>query len=203
MKNQLFNKIYLLSFLFLISCGNSSTPSFSSESGVEALKDKIEEIFGLDKAISSLSFSAQNFNTDAIEQINIFFPENNKNTMWFYSYTINQLYKPEAKKVLKSIPKTKQISAFNITECHLNFKKAIALIEKETDEFSNYHIYSYDMNVDQTSGKIKHNFSVYADKKSLKPTFYGKKMGETLYQFKFGTNTEGNLVSTAGLDAFE
>lgn len=205
MKSRLFDKSYMLIFLFLVSCGGADyNATFSTEEGVVALKDKIEETFDTDKAISNLSISMQNFDSDSVEQISIFFPENNKNTLWFYSYATGQLHKPEAKEASKNTQKTKKISAFSLDECYPNFKKAIALIENETDEFSNYHIYSYDMKVDQTSDKIDYNFTLLANKNEIsKPTFYGKKIYDHLYRFEFGTNAEGNLIATQGLDAFE
>lgn len=205
MKTKLLGKSYLLVFLFLFSCGSeSSKASFSTEEGVAAIIDKIEETFDEDKQIASLSISMQNFDSDIVEQITIFFPENNKNTMWFYSYASGQLHKPEAKEAVRSTPKTKKIGAFYLDQCYTNFNKAIALIENETDEFSSYRIYSYDITVDQTSGKIDYNFTLHADKKEIsKPTFYGKKIFDYLYRFEFGTNAEGTLISTQGLDIFK
>lgn len=205
MKIELVHKSYVLIFLFLLGCGGAgSKATFSTEEGIAALKERMEETFDEDKQIASLSISMENFDSDTIEQITIFFPENDKNTMWFYSYATGQLHKPEAKEALESIPKTKKIGAFSLDECHPNFKKAIALIENETDEFSNYRIYAYDMTVDQTSGKIDYNFTLHANKNEIsKPTFYGKKIFDHLYSFEFGTNAEGNLIATQGLDAFE
>jgi len=204
MKTKLVHKSYLLIFLFLLGCGGAgSKATFSTEEGIAALKDKIEETFNENKAITSLSIAMQTFENDIIEQVTIFFPENDKNTMWFYSYATGQLHKPEAKETLKSSPKTKKIGAFSLYECFPNFKKAIALIENETNEFSNYRVHSYDMTVDQNSGEIDHNFIVFADKKSMKPTFYGKKIGDQLYRFSFNFNATGTLIPTEGLDAFK
>lgn len=204
MKTKLLNKSYLLVSLALLGCGGADyNATFSTEEGIASLKEKIEDTFFEDKPITSLSIAMQTFDNDIIEQITIFFPENDKNTMWFYSYATGQLYKPETKETLKSNPKTQKISAFSLDECYPNFKKAIALIENETDEFTNYRINSYDMTVNQTSGKIEHNFIVFADKKSMKPTFYGKKIGDKLYRFSFNYNAEGTLMPTEGLDTFE
>lgn len=204
MTKKLFDKSYVLVFLVLWSCGGASyNATFSTEEGVAALKAKIEETFEADKTITSLSIAMQTFDNDIVEQITIFFPENDKNIMWFYSYATSQLHKPEAKEALKSNPKTKMIRDFSLDECYPNFRKAIALIENVTNEFSNYRINSYDMMVNQNSGEIDHNFIVFADKKSMKPTFYGKKIGDLLYRFSFNLNAKGTLVPTEGLDAFE
>ncbi len=194
----------LFVLVLLVSCsGSSDTPTFTNMEGINALKTKLNDTFDKDKQVNGIGFLAQNTNVDAIEQINIYFPENNKNTLWFYSYATSQLHKPEATQELKNVPKTNALSAFNIDECHTYFKDAIALIGNETDEFSNYRVNSYDMMVDQTSGKIKHVFTLNTDKKTAKRTFYGRKINDYLYQFQFETNKDGQLESTYGLDVFD
>ncbi|WP_103867536.1 hypothetical protein [Aquimarina sp. I32.4] len=194
--------LFLLT-LFISCSSNGNRPTFTTSAGIETLKDKLSDTFDKDKQISQIIFFSKNSTMDAIEQISIFFPENNKNTMWFYNYATGQLHKPEAKEILKSVPKTNAISAFNINECHVYFKEAIALIENETDEFSNYRVESYHMSTDQTSGKIMHSFTLNTDKKTMKRTFYGEKVNDHLYRFEFETNEDGKLIATHGLDAFE
>ncbi|RZS99829.1 hypothetical protein [Aquimarina brevivitae] len=205
MKAKLHALLYTISLLtFLTSCsGNSATASVTSPEGISVLKEKLSETFDKDKQIDGLVFFSNNSTVDAIEQINISFPENNRSTMWFYSYATEKLHKPEAQQILQQMPKTKALEEFNIDKCYTYFKEAVKLIEKETDEFSNYRIDSYAMSVNPTSGNIEHSLTLNTDKKSLKRTFYGKKVNDRLYRFKFKTNEEDVLIATEGLDAFK
>ncbi|MHA7058804.1 hypothetical protein ACWGOQ_0016385 [Aquimarina sp. M1] len=203
------NYYTIICYLFLLALftncsGNSNAPILTTPEGLEAIKNKLENTFDKDKQIIRLSFHDRSNSLEIVGQFYIFFPENNKEQIWFYDYVTGQLYKPESKQDLKDKPKTKAVSAFNMDESSTYFNQAVALIEKETDEFSNYRIHRYEMSVDQTSGKITHYITLNTDKKTRKRTFYGKKIDNNyLYQFQFKTNEDGNLVATAGLDVFD
>ena len=194
--------------LVFSSCGNGTNGSIelSTKEGVSEIKKIVEDQFGLDKEVYSLSISNKSDNSTEVEQVPIMLLEDGKSSMWFYSALMNKLFKPESS--IKETDKTKalKLKEFNLDHITANFKKAVDLIEKETKEFNNYRLEgSYSMTVDQETGKINESFNLFADKIDVKGnSFYGKRIADTdMFKFSFKTDEKGELLSTEGLNVFE
>ncbi|MCL5245168.1 hypothetical protein M4I21_05065 [Cellulophaga sp. 20_2_10] len=206
--NKAFKSLCCVLLLVLSSCaaGTSGSIELSTEEGISEIKNIIETQFGLDTEVYSLAISNKNENSTEVEQVTIMLLEDGKSSMWFYSTTMNKLFKPESS--IKDTDKTKvlKLKDFKIDRILENFKNATILIEKETKEFNNYALEgSYSMTVDQKTGKINESFNLFADKISAKAnSFYGKRIADTnTFKFSFKTDENGTLVSTDGLNVFE
>lgn len=206
--SKVFKSLCCVLLLILSSCGNGASDSIelSTEKGITEIKKIVENQFGLDTDVYSLSISNKSNNSTEVEQVTIMLLEDGKSSMWFYSTLMNKLFKPESS--VKETDKTRalKLKDFKIDGILENFKKAIVLIEKETKEFNNYRLEgSYSMIVDQETGKINESFNLFADKISTKEnSFYGKRIEDSnVFKFSFKTDENGALVATDGLNVFE
>lgn len=206
--SKVFKSLCCVLLLILSSCGNGASDSIelSTEKGITEIKKIVENQFGLDTEVYSLSISNKSNNSTEVEQVTIMLLEDGKSSMWFYSTLMNKLFKPESS--VKETDKTRalKLKDFKIDGILENFKKAIVLIEKETKEFNNYRLEgSYSMIVDQETGKINESFNLFADKISTKEnSFYGKRIEDSnVFKFSFKTDENGALVATDGLNVFE
>ncbi|WP_299117067.1 hypothetical protein [uncultured Winogradskyella sp.] len=187
-----------------MSCGENTASKIALETneGIVGLKSLIEKEFGLDKKAHTLSISMKGRTSSDIDQITIFFTENNKDGMWFYSMSTAQLLKPEPTDSTEPEVKMKALSEFTIEAIPSYYDQAIAMIEKETNEFTNFRINSYDLNIEKNPNTITHRFTLLADKTDNKTSYYGTRLEGNVFSFKFATDENGTLKCSKGLDAF-
>ena len=196
----------LFSILILVmSCGGNSSNKLALETkdGVESLSSLLEKQFDLNKEIKTLSISMNGRTSNDIDQITIFFTENNKKAMWFYSITMAQLFKPKITSTGNEQPaKMKALKEFNVNAIPTYYADAIAIIEKETDEFTNFRLNSYDLNATNNANIIEHSFTLLAEKINNTTSYYGERLEGNIFSFKFSTDKKQALICTKGLDVF-
>ncbi|SDH49097.1 hypothetical protein [Winogradskyella thalassocola] len=193
----------IMMFCILMSCGESNSKIIlNTKEGIESIKELLQKEFDENKAITRLSISNKNRTSNEVDQITIMFVENDMNVMWFYSLTTAKLFKPESKAKHNTPHKALKIKEFNIDKIRSYFNKAVTMITTETDEFNNFQIGSYDMDINQDSNKIEHFFKIYANKTDEKTSFYGKRIKGNMFSFSFKTDKNGSL-SSKDLDVFK
>lgn len=194
-----------LFLLLLTSCGGGNgVLTLNTQEGLNKVKKLLKNEFGESKEITSLSFSNKNADSNELDQITISFTENNNDAIWFYSLTTNKLFKPEQTTKSKPGKKMLALKEFKVDEILTHFNNAVAIITKETDEFNNFQLGSYSMDVNQNSSKIEHSFQLQADKKDDKTSFYGKRVdiNKNKFSFSFRTDESGQLICTEGIPKF-
>lgn len=203
----IYNLIFTSFFLILlISCGvgNNGKIVLNTEKGLDKVKKLLKNEFGENKEITSLSFSNKNADSNELDQITISFTENSNDAIWFYSFTMNKLFKPEQTTKSKSGKKMRALKEFKTDEILTHFNNAVAIVTKETNEFKNFQLGRYSMDVNQNSSKIEHRFQLQADKKDDKTSFYGTRLdiNKNRFNFSFRTNEKGELICTEGIPKF-
>lgn len=202
-KLSLKSALFFMLLFTLISCGKSNTKLvLNTSEGVENINKLLKSEFDLEKEITSLSITNNSRTSNEVEQVTIAFTENNKNTIWFYSFAMAKLFKPKSKeKSKKEAVKMLKLKEFNTSEIITYFNKAVEMVKKETDEFENFQLGNYYMEVNQNTNKIEQQFDLLATKNSNKTSFYGKRLEGNIFSFSFKTEDK-KLTSTSGLDVF-
>lgn len=209
MVKSIVNVLCIISVVCFFSCNTSENKNITlnNKEGLLKVEEIIQNQFGSTKEVSSLVINRKNTNSTEIDQITIQFVEDGKSSLWFYSFVMGKLFKPEPTKNNVKNSKMLPLKSFNINEITTNFNKAVALVEKETKEFKDFQLNGdYNMYVDEKSGEIIHSFYLYAYKIDVNSTsFYGQrvKSGSNLFEFSFRTDEKGELKSTKGLNIFE
>ncbi|PCE65774.1 hypothetical protein [Sediminicola luteus] len=202
-KSSLKSILFIALYLSLINCsGGSSEIVLHTQEGIDNLNKLLKSEFDLEKEITSLSISNLNSNSPKVDQITIFFVENNMMDMWFYSITTSKLHKPDPKEKSDFQPRSQKIKDLNTAKILTNYKEAVAMITNTTDEFANFYIYGYEIQVNKDSDTTEHSFDVYAEKTSKGVSYYGKRLVENKFKFSFDTDKSGQLICTDGLDVF-
>ncbi|WP_131248801.1 hypothetical protein [Aquimarina atlantica] len=195
--------ISIIMLLLLTNCGSGNSEIvLHTQEGIDNLNKLLENEFDLEKEITSLSISNQNSYSPKVDQISIFFTEDNMKDMWFYSITTSKLHKPEPKEKSDYQPKSLKIKDLNTAKILANYKEAVAMITNTTDEFANFYLNGYNIQVNQDSDIIEHSFNVFTEKTKNGVSYYGKRLVENKFKFSFGTDKSGKLICTDGLDVF-
>lgn len=196
------SSVFML-LMLLMSCGESNSKVIlNTEDGIDKVKNIIQDQFEQSKKVKSLSISNRTITSNEVNQITIHFVENNKNAIWFYETNMAKLFKPDPTENNKGQVKMIELNKFNLDNILIYFDEAVALVTKETDEFNNFQLGSYYIDVDQTSGALLYSFDLRATKTDNGTSFYGKRIEENLFNFSFNTNKQGVLNCRNGLDIF-
>ncbi|NRR92413.1 hypothetical protein HSX10_12620 [Winogradskyella undariae] len=197
-------------FIFLQSCGSGGSDTYllNNAEGLKGLQTNLIEEFGGDRAVYGLDLTTKDHLTSEFEMATITYVENGK--AYSQSYITGpygvKIEPTEVKDIVKneSFFKDKKgkikIKDLDLTVILENYNKAIKMIESTTDQFSNFHM--KDFNIDVTNdNKVKVKFVIEGEKPDGKTTYYGERVRNTnTFQFEFKADENNVLKSTEGLE---
>lgn len=199
---------FLLILLQSCGSGGSDTYLLNNAEGLKGLQTHLIEEFGGDRAVYGLGLTTKNHLTSEFEMATITYVENGK--AYSQSYIIGpygvKVEPAEMQDILKneSFFKDKKgkikIKDLDFTIILENYNKAIKMIESTTDEFSNFHMKDFNIDV-KNDNKVSVRFIIEGEKPDGKTTYYGERIRNTnTFQFEFKADENNVLKSTEGLE---
>ncbi|WP_299781211.1 hypothetical protein [uncultured Formosa sp.] len=202
--------VYTFLLLCLQSCGSSGSDTYHLNNAEElkGLKTNLIEQFGGDRAIHGMSLTTKDHLTSEFEMATITFLENNKAySQSFITGTYGMKMEPTAiqdafqnESYFKDRQGKVMVKDIDFNIILENYNKAIKMIEGTTDEFSNFHVKDFNINV-SNENKITVKFIIEGEKPNGETTYYGDRVRNTnTFQFEFETDKDNVLKCTEGLE---
>ena len=195
----------LLSIIFLASCGGverivgGDGPEISNQEGLAKVKKLIEESFGPEKEVFSLSIGTKDHLTSEFGSASVGYLDNGLQYSHDYNVVFGdgqELQEPKmASKsfqkpfFLKKLQGKVKVKDFNYDQLLNKYQEAINMIPQEFESFE-LHEWKYEVN---NQNKITAKFVIEGTKKGEKTSLQGRQMVTNYYQFSFKMDESGKL----------